>query len=194
MNYWINELPGNDKLLIWDENKLYKANPTEHSMREIEYSLKRNEIPNGIFWIYKSQIKLIELDESKKYICVYFGADSYEHIRVSNAEKKKDIFYEISRIENISETVKELSLSEKTKAQKMAFIVLSVLFFIGFIFAFMIEKGGLPGGSYPAILLLLGGLGMVNIIITYSVIAFIIGLKFYINSKKKRIIHTLTFK
>lgn len=194
MKYWINELPGNDKLIIWDGNKLSKANPKEYKLREIENSLKKNEIPEGIFSIYKSQITQIEMDESKKYICVYFGADSYEHIRVLNTETKKEVFEEFSRTENTTTTVKELTLSEKTKTQKKVLIVLTILFFIGFIFSAMIEKGGLPEGRYPAILLFLGGLGMTNLIFVYLVIILITGIKFYLVGKTNRIIHTVYFK
>ena len=92
MKYWINETHGNDKLVILDSDNLYKANPKEHKLRDFRYSLEQNEIPEGLFSIYKSQIKRIEMDESKKYICVYFGADSYEHIRVTDIGIKKEIF------------------------------------------------------------------------------------------------------
>jgi hypothetical protein len=194
MKYWINGIPGNDKLVIWDGNKLCKANPKEYKLREIEYSLKKSEIPDGIFSIYKSQIKTIEMDESKKYICVYFGADSYEHLQVSNAETKKEIFEEFAKTEDVIKTVKELTLAEKTKTQKKAFIVLTILFFIGFLFSVMIETLGLPTGSYPAILLLLGGLGMINLVLFYLLITLIIGIKFYLASKTTRIIHTIKFK
>jgi len=167
MKYWINEISGNDKLVIWDGNSLYKSNPKEHKLREIEYSLKNNEIPEGIFSIYKSQIKLIEMDESKKYICVYFDVDSYEHIRISNPETKEEIFEELAKTENVSKSVKELTLSEKTKIQRRAFVVLTILFLIGFLFSMMIETGGLPDGRYPVILLFLGSFGMLNIILFY---------------------------
>lgn len=194
MKYWINELPGNEKIIIWDGNELYKANPKELNLREIEYSLKKGEIPEGIFSIYKSSIKKIEMDESKKYICVYFGADSYAHFRVSNADTKKEIFDELGETEGVTKTVKELSLAEKTKPQKKAFIVLTILFSIGFIFSALIEKGGLPEGSYPAILLLIGGLGMKNTILIYLLIISIIGVKFYLVSKISRVLHTIVYK
>jgi hypothetical protein len=194
MKYWINEIPGNDKLVIWDGNKLCKVNPKEYKLREIEHSLKKSEVPEGIFSIYKSQIKMIEMDESKKYICVYFGVDSYEHIRMLNTETKKEIFEEFAKTENVTKTVKELTLSEKTKTQRKAFIVLTILFFIGFLFSVMIESVGLPAGRYPAILLFLGGLGMINLILFYLLIFLIIGIKFYLVSKTPRIIHTIKFK
>ncbi len=193
MKYWINELPGNDKLVIWDGDNLYKANPKEHKLREIKYSLEKNEIPDGLFPIFKSQIKLIEMDESKKYICVYFGVDSYEHIRVTNAEIKEEIFEELAKTENISKNVKKLTLSEKTKIQRRAFVVLTIFFLIGFLFSIMIETGGLPDGSYPAILLFLGGFGMLNIILFYLLVVVIIGIKYYLVSKTKRIINTIKF-
>jgi hypothetical protein len=194
MKYWINEIPGNDKLVIWDGNKIYKANPKENKMRDFESSLKKSEIPEGIFSIYKSQIKMIEMDESKKYICVYFGTDSYEHIRVLNSETKKEIFEELGKSEDVIKTLKELTQSEKTQTQKKAFIVLTFLFIIGFLFSIPIELGSLPDGKYPAILLLLGGLGMKNIILVYLLIILIIGVKFYLVSKTSRIIHAITFK
>ena len=122
MKYWISELPGNDKLIIWDGNKLYKANPKEHKLREFDYSLRNKEIPVGLFAIYKSQIRLIEMDESKKYICVYFGADSSEHFRVSNTEIKKEIFNELAKTEDVIKNVKELTLSEKLKIKKKHYL------------------------------------------------------------------------
>lgn len=194
MKYWINETKGNDKLIIWDGNKLCKANPREDKLRDIEYSLKKSEIPKEIIAIDKSQIKMIEMDESKKYICVYFGVESYIHIRVLNPEIKKEIFEEIAKTENATTTIKELTLSEKTNTQKKALIVLTILFFIGFIFSVMIEKGGLPAGSYPAIILLIGGLGTTKVIVFYSIILLIIGIKFYLVRKTKRIINTIRFK
>jgi len=194
MKYWINEIPGNDKLVIWDGNKLCKANPPENKLREFEDTLKKNVVPEGIFSIFKPQIKSIEMDESKKYICVYFGVDSYEHIRVSNVATKIEIFEEFAKAENVTCTVKELTLSEKTKTQKKAFIVLSIFFIIGFLFSLAVEIGGLPAGRYPVILLFFGGLGMINVILFYLVVTLIIGIKFYFNRKTERIIHTIRFK
>jgi hypothetical protein len=194
MKYWINYTPGNDKLIIWDGSNLYKANPKENKLREFENSLKKNEIPKSIFAIYKSQIKLIEMDESKKYICVYFGTDSYEHFRITNIETKKEIFEEIGNSEDVVKSVKELTLAEKTKPQKKAIIVLTILFLIGFVFSIVIENGALPDGRYPAILLFIGGLGRFNIIKFYLIIILIIGLKFYFVSKTERIIHSIKFK
>jgi|GEM_PF-1961696 hypothetical protein len=194
MRYWINELPGNDKLVIWDGIKLYKANPNEQNLREIKYSLNKSDIPKGLFSICKSQITMVEMDESKKYICIYFGADSYEHIRVLNTETKNEIFEEFSKTENAITTVKELTLSEKTKVQKRALVVLTILFLVGFLFSIMIETGGLPDGNYPAILLFLGSFGTVNIILFYLLIVLIIGIKYYLLRKQIRIIHTIKFK
>jgi hypothetical protein len=194
MKYWINDLPGNDKLIIWDEDKIYKSNPSQTKLRDYEYLLKKNEIPDGLFSIYLSSIRVIEMDESKIYICIYFGVDSYEHFRISNITLKKEIFNELSKIENANITVKELTLQEKTKAQKKAFIVLTILFVIGFLFSWIIEFGGLPEGRYPVILLFLGGLGMRNISMFYLIIILIIGLKFYLNRKAQRIIHRINLK
>jgi len=194
MKYWINQEPGNDKLIIWDGNKLYKANPKEHKLRDMEYLLKKGEIPEGLFSIYKMHIKRVEMDESKNYLCVYFGGESYEHLRVTNFEIKKEIFDELSKTENTVETVKELTISEKTRIQKRALIVLTVLFLIGLIFSLMIETVGLPEGRYPVILLFLGGLGSKNVILFYLIIILIIGVKIYLVSKTSRIIHTLQFK
>jgi len=194
MKYWINEISGNDKLVIWDGEKLHKGNPKDYELRDIEYSFNKEKIPKGLFSIHKSQIRLIEMDESKKYICVYFGADSYEHIRVLNTEKKIEIFNEFTKTENVAISIKELSLSEKTKTQKKALIVLTILFIIGLFFSSMIETEALPNGRYPAILLLLGGLGMINLIIFYVIIILIIGIKYYLVSKSKKIIHSIKFK
>jgi hypothetical protein len=194
MKYWINEAPGDDKLVVWDGLKLYKTNPKEHLLRDIEYSLKNGVVPEGFFSIYKAQISIIEMDESRKYLCVYFGVDSYEHIRITNNITKTEIFEELSKSSDSEVNVKELTLSEKTKTQKRAFIVLTILFAVGFLFSSIIENGALPDGKYPAILLFIGSIGMSNIVSFYLVIILIIGVKFYLESKKNRIIHTIRFK
>lgn len=194
MKYWINDFPNNDKLIIWDGRKIYKANPGDKQLRDYEHQLSRNEIPGGLFFIDLNSVKAIEMDESKKYICIYFGTDSYEHFRITNPEVKREIFNELSETENARVTVKELTLQEKTKAQRKAFVILTILFSAGFLFACFIEFAGLPEGKYPVILLLLGGLGVKNIIIIYLIIIIIIGLKFYFNRKTQRIINKITLK
>lgn len=194
MKYWINEIPGSDKLIIWDGNKLYKANPQENKLREYEYLLKKNEIPEGLFSIYKSHIKLIEMDESKNYLCVYFGTESYEHFRVKNIETKKEIFEELSRTENVHTSTEELTLMEKTRIQRKAFIALTVFFILGFILSLLIGTDALPDGRYPAVLLFLGALGTKNIILIYLLILLIIGAKVYLVSKTSGIRHAIYFK
>jgi hypothetical protein len=194
MKYWMSEMPGSDKLIIWDGNKLYKANPQDNKLREFEYLLKKNEIPEGLFSIYKSQIKLVEMDESKSYLCVYFGAESYEHIRVKNIDTKKEIFEELSRTENAHTSTIELTLMEKTRIQRKAFIALTVFFILGFILSLLIGTGELPDGSYPAVLLFLGALGTINIILIYLLSILIIGAKVYLISKTSGIRHAIYFK
>ncbi|MCG8697714.1 MAG: hypothetical protein MI922_06635 [Bacteroidales bacterium] len=133
------------------------------------------------------------MDESKKFICVYFNADSYEHFRVTDNEVKKEIFSELTKTEGSSTNVKELTLAEKTKIQRRAFFVLTIFFVIGFLFSIMIETGSLPDGRYPAIILFLGSFGMLNIILFYFAVVLILGFKYYLVSKVKRIIHSIEF-
>ena len=149
-------------------------------------------MPNDSFCINISQIRSIEMYEGEKQIIINHHKESTDIFHVSDLRTRTAIFNQLKEIEGAQYSTKELSVEEKTKTLKKSIIVFSMLFLFGFIFAILIEYNKLPGTSYPAILLLLGSLGSINVTVLYAIVLIIIRLRYKQISNAKRILHIIS--
>jgi hypothetical protein len=192
LRYWKNNEKGDDKFIFWNGTGICKSNPKKGHLDILEQNLMINEMPNDSFCINISQIRSIEMYEGEKKITINHHRESTDIFHVSDLRTRTAIFNQLKEIEGAQYSTKELSVEEKTKTLKKSIIVFSMLFLFGFIFAILIEYNKLPGTNYPAILLLLGSLGSINVTVLYAIVLIIIRLRYKQISNAKRILHIIS--
>ncbi len=192
--YWKSTVPGDDKFIIWHENRLYKANPTKAQSIDFEMLIISNQIPKETFFIPTSQIRNINMEEKKNYIIVHHRTDSSEEFHISDPKIRLGIFDTLKEMKGALYSVKELSVREKTKNLRKAIIGFTILFIFGFLFSLLIENDQLPSGHYPAIILFIGAWGSINVMFMYAIIMIILGFKYRKIGLEKIIVHTIKLR
>ena len=131
-------------------------------------------------------IKEIRFQEEKKYIEVFFGGSSYEHFKISDENKKIEIFeYFSSLFPNATISKEKHSKLKAGKKPLSAVLVLSLIFTWSLYISLNIEAGygyeltGSPG-SMAGVVLALASLGVFKLtliflsLISIALISFIV--------------------
>ena len=92
MKFWTSNSKGDDKIIAYYEDTLYRINPKNEDIETVIYNLNTGTIPNSTSTgIPMSYMKQICMEESKEYIEVLFSKDSSEHLRIQDNIKRNEI-------------------------------------------------------------------------------------------------------
>lgn len=139
---WTTKKKGEDKIIGLGNDMIFKANPKKEELFKYTNDIEKNIISDAVLRIPYSYLKTIRLQEGKKYIQVFFGKDSEEHLRIKNKSRRKEIFNYFK--ENIPRTAYSFEKYSALKAGKkpiIAIALVSVLFILILYFAIQIENG-----------------------------------------------------
>ena len=171
---WVNKEKGNDTIIAIDNEKIFKVNPKLEKLDTYVKNIEKDIVSDDVLCIPFTYIKAIQLRENKKYIQVFFGGESEEHIRIIDHHKRKEIFEYFK--ENIPKTNYQFVKYSPLKSAKkplVAMTILSLLFVWTLYLAIQIQIGyeyeliG-NGRSITAIVLGLAQLGIFKVILIFG--------------------------
>jgi hypothetical protein len=201
MQIWTNEEKGNEKIIAYIDQTIYRGNPKSSEIDSCIYDLKMRKIPTDSFvGIPLHYLKEINIQEGKEYIEILFGGDSYEHFRIKDQNRRTEIFnYFKANIPNVIFSVDKYS---KVKAGKKPLIAMAVAGLL-FLWVFFIAKGMESGNSYEvvgeqhslaSIVLLIASLGVNKILLIFASLFAIAVIAFIKRAKNPPLITRLTIK
>jgi hypothetical protein len=201
MQIWTNEEKGNEKIIAYIDQTIYRGNPKSSEIDSCIYDLKMRKIPPDSFvGIPLHYLKEINIQEGKEYIEILFGGDSYEHFRIKDQNRRTEIFnYFKANIPNVIFSVDKYS---KVKAGKKPLIAMAVVGLL-FLWVFFIAKGMESGNSYEvvgeqhslaSIVLLIASLGVNKILLIFASLFAIAVIAFIKRAKNPPLITRLTIK
>ena len=195
---WENKLKGNDRIVAFVNNTIYRGNPKEDQISNIIFELKneKKHIPN-ITGIPISYIKEINLEKGKNYIEILFGKDSSELIKINDEKNRIEIFeFFKNNIQNSDHFVDEYSKFRIGKKPLIGMFVLSVLFLLSYFFAMEIENGNydsIPNKANIIIALVLqvSYLGTNYVMLIFGALMMLPFLNFLNKTKHKKIVEKI---
>lgn len=194
---WISREKGDDKLIGIANEVIYKVNPKMDEISDYAERIKQNKISQDILSIPFSYIKSIQHQEGKKYIQVFFGHESEEHLRIKDTTKRFEVFKHFKEnIPSIAYEREEYSALKAGRKPLIALIILSLLFAWTLYLAIQISMGydyEIVGNRDSIIGLVLGiaYLGIMKVILIFGSL-ITLGLWSMIRKMKNRpIVHAL---
>lgn len=195
---WENKLKGNDRIVAFVNNTIYRGNPKEDQISNIIFELKneKKHISN-ITGIPISYIKEINSEKGKNYIEILFGKDSSELIKINDEKNRIEIFeFFKNNIQNSNHFVDEYSKYRTGKKPLIGMFVLFALFLLSYYFAMEIENGNydsIPNKANIIIALVLqvSYLGTNYVMLIFGVLMMIPFLNFLNKTKQKIIVEKI---
>ena len=93
MKIWQSHEKGDDKVIAYFNNTIYRINPKSNEVDQIIADCLESKPPTKNFTsIPLHYLREINLEDNKNYIALLFNQDSYEHLKVQNQEKRTEIF------------------------------------------------------------------------------------------------------
>ncbi len=93
MKAWQSEEKNDDKIIAYFDSMIYIINPKPADVQQVILDMEQDRAPTKNFTsVPMRYVRKIELEDGKNYIVVYFGKDSYQHLRVKDAAKRQEIF------------------------------------------------------------------------------------------------------
>jgi hypothetical protein len=175
---WKPSEPKSDKLVLIQNNCIYKGNPTREELNNIKIDSPNVEKLNNVFSIPYGYIKKIENQKKSNQIKIYLGSKSEDEIKLENETQKNEVFNFLKlELPNFKYKSEIPSIFKYAKPQIFAIIISTAIFIWAMYLAIEMSKGyqyeiigGGGGGGITGIILMLAGLGIVNLVIGYSVI------------------------
>jgi hypothetical protein len=196
---WKSFTKGDDKIIAFYNNTIYKGNPKDDEIDNVIYQLKNEKIPpTNLFGIPLSYLKEINLENGKDYIEVLFGSDSSEHLRIKDENKKMEIFEFLKmNIPNSKSYIDNYSDFRAGKKPLIAMCFIAIIFIWTLSIATEMENGNqyeVVGGHYNSIAGLVIGfasLGVKNVILIFGSFLTIAVISFFIKTKKPKVVNTI---
>lgn len=200
MKIWTSDEKGNDKIIVFKDETIYKGNPKEKEIEKILFELKvQGLISKTLVGFPLSYIQEISLQEGKNFIELLFAEDSSEHLKINDEKKKNEVFdYFKENIPNSKYSLEKLSFLQAAKKPLIAGIVIAVFFVATLYFAIELESGNqyyIEGDKYNSItgiVLALAQMGVTNVILLFGSLFLIALSSFVIKGKKPPVINKLT--
>ncbi|MBK9718211.1 MAG: hypothetical protein IPO85_11995 [Saprospiraceae bacterium] len=201
MKIWTSKEKGDDKIIIYANETIYKANPAAEKIDEYLFNLKMQNSPTTDFFsIPLRYISEINLQEGKKYIAVIFKGD-YEHFKIADDKRRNEIFEFFKQ--NIPGANFSLVSQSKLQSVKKPLIAIGVILAI-FLWTLYIALGIEDGNEYDVIgqryhsiagiVLALASLGVNKIVVIFGSLFLIAGLSLRNKYKNPIIKNALTIK
>ncbi|MEP7107174.1 MAG: hypothetical protein ABI760_04315 [Ferruginibacter sp.] len=199
MKNWRSYEKGDDKIIGYHNGTIYRGNPNSDEIELVIYNFQKEVIPAKNFTaIPLHYLKQINLEESQNYIEVLFGKESSEHLRIKDANKRKEIFeYFKTNIPNSTFHTDNYSKFKAGKKPLIAMGVVAGLFLWTFYIAVGIEKGieyGVTGdhkNSVAGIVLAFASLGTKNVALIFGTLFTIAVISFVQKIKNPKIVYRI---
>jgi len=187
---WISRNDNDDKLIAYYQNKIFKANPKTDELDITANEFRITKTPSPIFsGIPLAYIKEIRFQEEKKYIELFFNENSYEHFKISDENKKIEIFeYFSSLFPNSSVVIEKQSKLKAGKKPLYAMLTLSIIYIWALYISLNIEQGyeyeiNGSSGSIAGVVLALASLGVTKLTLIFSSLILIALSSFVIKTR-----------
>jgi hypothetical protein len=202
MKIWSSYEKGDDKIIAYLNGTIYRGNPTIDEIDTFVFNFKMQEIPAKNFTaIPLHYLKQINLENGRNYIEILFGSDSTEHLRIKDADKRKEIFeYLKSNIPNAKFYIDKYSKIRAGKKPLIAMFIVTLIFLWTFYIANGMENGneyGVTGDhkdSLAGIVLALASLGTKNIALLFGTFFTIALIAFFRKTKNPTIIQRIQIR
>jgi hypothetical protein len=175
---WKPSEPKSDKLVLIQNNCIYKGNPTREELNSINIDSLNVEKLKNVFSIPFGYIKKIENQKKSNQIKIYLGSKSEDEIKLENDTQKNEVFNFLKQeLPNFKYRSALPSVFKYAKPQIFGILIASGIFIWAMYLAIEMSKGSqyevIGGGraGITEIILMLAGLGIPNLVIGYSVIA-----------------------
>jgi hypothetical protein len=198
MNIWRSENKGDDKIIAYVNETIYKCNPKESEIENTFYNLKSNVPPaNNFTSIPLSYLKEIHLEENRNYIEILFGKDSSEQLIVNDSVVKNEIFEFFKT--NIPRTKFSIEKYSKLRAGKKPVIAMLVVLAIC-AWTLYISNGIERGNEYEVvgnqrsvanIILMLASLGTINVLLIFGSLFGMALTSFILKTKKPKVVQKI---
>ncbi|WP_298393396.1 hypothetical protein [Flavobacterium sp.] len=192
---WENKIKGNDRIIAFVNNTIYRGNPKEEDINTVIFELKNGKAQiSNLIGIPLAYIKEIILEKNKDDIEILFGKNSTETIRIKDENSKNEIFDFLKiNIKNSKHIIEEPSKLKTGKRPLIAMSVLFALFLLSLYFALEIEKGNydvIPekANIILSLVLQISFLGSKYVILIFSILFMVPFINFINKTKRKKII------
>src|SRR5688572_25707586 len=128
---WTSNEKGNDKLIAFANNIIYKANPpTDEETDILARGIKSGTMDTTKLWdISTNNCKEIRLQDGKTYIEILWGRDGEEQLRITDEYKRYKIFNLIkTNTPNSEFSIEKWSVFRAGRKPMIAFFVVLALF------------------------------------------------------------------
>ena len=128
---WTSNEKGNDKLVAFANNTIYKANPkTDDETEILAKGLKSGSFDSTKLWEIKTNhCKEIRLQDGKPYIEILWGKEGEEQLRITDEYKRYKVFDFIkANTPNSEFTVDKWNAFRTGKKPMIAFFIVLALF------------------------------------------------------------------
>ncbi len=202
MKVWASKEKADDKIIAFANQTIYKGNPKINDIDSVVFELNmKHGIPTGLAGFPLSYIREINLAEGKSHIELLFGKDSSEDLKITDNDRRKDIFeYFKANIPGSVYSVYKLTAMQSGKKPLIAFFVVAVLFGWTLYVAFGIQSGNqydVPGQEYHSIagiVLAIASIGVKNVILVFGSLMAIALISFFSKVKKTAVIERISIR
>lgn len=196
---WTSTTKGDDKIIAYLNNTIYKGNPKESDLKTVINELESQKtIPDSLMSIPHSYLREVNLEEGNNCIEVLFGSDSTEHLTIHDTDKRNEIFEFLkTNIPRSSNYVDHYSKMRAGKKPLIAILFITALFLWTLNIALGIESGNqyeVVGGHYNSmagIVIALASFGVAKVILIFGSFLIIALFGFIQKTKKPKIINTI---
>jgi hypothetical protein len=201
MKIWTSNEKGDDKIIVYSNDMIYKANPPASEIDQYLFDLQLQHTPSkNYFGIPLRYIAEINQQEGKNYIEIIFRGDS-EHLKIKDDKTRSEIFeFFKQNIPGATTSIVRQSTLQSVKKQLIAMAVISIIFSWSLYLAKGIEEGndydvtGQRYHSIAGIVLLIASMGVKKILVIFSLLLLIAGIRLTRNYKNPVVKNTLRLK
>ena len=174
---WTSNEKGNDKLIAFANNTIYKANPkTDEETDSLARGLKSESFDSTKLWEIKTiHCKEIRLEEGKPYIEIFWNKDGEEQLRITDEYKRHKVFEFIKvNTPNSEFSIDKWNAFRAGRKPMIAFFIVLGLFLWTLFYAIEAQSGTvyyIESGRYNSltgIVLGLASMGLSNVIVLFS--------------------------
>jgi hypothetical protein len=200
---WTSNEKGNDKLIAFSGNTIYKANPrTEEETNDLAKGLKAGSFDTTKVWEIKvNHCNEIRLQDGKPYIELLWGKEGEEQLRITDEYKRYKIFEFIkSNISDAEISVDKWSIFRAGKKPMIAFFIVLGLFIWTMFYVIEAESGNtyyIESGRYDSItgiVLGLASMGRAKVVTIFTVLLGIAVISFIRKAKKPPVMNRIVIR
>lgn len=198
MKTWTSFEKGDDRIIAYAGNSIFKANPKDSEVEEAAHQLSLGVAPeNNCTEIPQHYLKEIRMQQGKPYIEVYFGNDSLEHLRIKDEARRREVFdYLKTGVPNSRASLEKYSKWKAGKKPLIAMVVVAALFIWTFILAQGIEEGNqyeVAGNqrSTATIVTALASIGKTNVMLLFGALFALALISFILQTRKPKVVERI---